>query len=112
MSYNDKYAIASKVESAILRYLIILEGLGRIHGKSAESCGAPRLELFQATARATGITLTAGYFNRTIDDMKTVGLLGTAKGGQVVFLTPAGRIQLENDIAKFVQEFSVITDAG
>jgi len=36
-------------------------------------------------------TLTAGFFNRVVDDMKKVGLIGTAKGGSIIYLTEASR---------------------
>jgi len=36
-------------------------------------------------------TLTAGFFNRIVDDMKRVGLIGTAKGGSILYLTGASR---------------------
>jgi hypothetical protein len=35
--------------------------------------------------------LTAGFFNRVVDDMKRAGLIGTAKGGSIIYLTEESR---------------------
>jgi hypothetical protein len=48
----------------------------------------PMLTLY-TFASANGSGVTAASFNKAIGDMKKAGIIGTAKGGEVVFLSNA-----------------------
>lgn len=67
-----------------------------------------RTYLYSASAPVTNFDLftfvqgagavTAQQFNRLIADMKRAGVVGTAKGGEVVFLSAAARQQRDREL--------------
>jgi hypothetical protein len=53
--------------------------------------------LIQRDAKRSGYSVTAHFFNRVLADMKRVGVIGTAKGGEVAFLSDAAFEQNEKE---------------
>ena len=51
----------------------------------------PRLLIYDHVIKAHGRdgVITTGFFSRIVGDMKRTGIIGTAKGGEVLFLTNA-----------------------
>ena len=89
--------LAKKVETEIYEFLIVASFFDYENGEadSPSREEVPTVEVFKHiestfdNARLYGnATITARFFNSIISDMKRVGIIGTARGGEVVFLSP------------------------
>jgi hypothetical protein len=75
----------SRLEKFIRAYLLL-------YRERHPDFAVPMLLLYTETENQLGTT--AAHFNKTISDLKRAGIVGTAKGGEVVFLSdPAWKLQ-------------------
>jgi hypothetical protein len=114
MSYQTTAEVAYEVEKCV-RYALHMKRLVVTQEPDPENIGLfnTMRELYtgegytvtvftlystvQERARIDGYIVTAQFFNHVLADMKKAGIVGTAKGGEVAFLTEAAFEQDERE---------------
>lgn len=64
------------------------------------NANAPVLNFALFTSLQSAGAITAQQFNRLIADLKRAGVVGTARGGEVIFLSVAARQQRNLELSK------------
>jgi hypothetical protein len=102
-NYPRPFELAKKIEDYILWKLACDHLDARDSGEPEQDVHEKRVDIYNWFMQCAELeretkkgvpeyqTLTAGFFNRVVDDMKKAGLIGTAKGGSILYLTEASR---------------------